>query len=84
MSRSLPTRTVPSLAALRNGETAELARLNVDPEAALRLMELGLIPGCRILMERRAPGGACVCRVDGCLLALRRETAERLEVAPVV
>jgi Fe2+ transport system protein FeoA len=83
MKRTLPTTTHPSLATLRNGESADLEELHVAAEAAVRLMELGLIPGCRILMERRAPGGACVCRVDGCLLALRRETAERLEVSRV-
>ncbi len=81
MKRTLPTAQGPSLAGLRNGESAELSKLHMDAEAATRLMELGLIPGCRVLMERRAPGGACVCRVDGCLLALRRETAERVEVA---
>lgn len=62
-----------------------LGRMNTAPEAAEWLMDLGLVPGCRILLEGRGPGGSCLCRVDGgCVLALRRETAERLEVVPTV
>ena len=74
---------VKTLATLRKGEAGRLDRLDLADDAAERLMELGLIPGCRVLMEGKGPGGSCLCSVDGCVLALRRETAERLEVTAV-
>ena len=74
-----------TVARLRRGQSALLDRIDTSHDAAERLMELGLVPGCRILLEGRGPGGSCLCRVDGgCVLALRRETAERLEVLPTV
>ncbi len=80
----LPRRLeLKTLATLKKGEAGRLDRLDLSDEAAERLMELGLIPGCRILMEGKGPGGSCLCSVDGCVLALRRETAERLEVSTV-
>lgn len=80
MPRRFPLKT---LATLKKGEAGRLDRLDLSADAAERLMELGLIPGCRVLMEGKGPGGSCLCSVDGCVLALRRETAERLEVSAV-
>jgi len=81
MKEDKPGKILP-LVQLQKGRGALLDRLNLTSEEAGRLMELGLIPGCRILVEGHGPGGACLCRVDGCVLALRRETAERLDVSP--
>lgn len=80
MTRRIELKT---LATLKKGEEGRLDRLDVTEEAAERLMELGLIPGCRVLLEGKGPGGSCLCSVDGCVLALRRETAERLEISEV-
>ena len=78
-----PVRLPMSVARLQRGQAALLDRIRTGPDVADRLMELGLVPGCRIRLEGRGPGGSCLCRVDGgCVLALRRETAERLEVLP--
>lgn len=80
MTRRIELKT---LATLKKGEEGRLDRLDVTDEAAERLMELGLIPGCRVLLEGKGPGGSCLCSVDGCVLALRRETAERLEISEI-
>ncbi|MCE7959097.1 MAG: ferrous iron transport protein A [Acidobacteria bacterium ACB2] len=71
-----PARTA---AELREGEEATLDRLDLPEDVARRLMELGFLPGHRILAAFRAPGGdPRVYRVDGSEIALRRETARHL------
>ena len=68
-----------SAAELRQGETAVLDRLDLPPEVAQRLMELGFIPGNIISAARSAPSGdPQVFRVDGSEVALRSETARNL------
>lgn len=72
-----------TLADLPLGGTAVISDLALPPEDAARLMELGFLPGTRVLAVRRAPGGdPCVFRVDGADIALRRETARRLRLEP--
>jgi Fe2+ transport system protein FeoA len=39
------------------------------------LLELGLMPGCRLCPVRRSPFGDPVLMVDGSLIAVRREMA---------
>jgi Fe2+ transport system protein FeoA len=56
-----------------------LGELALPPDDAARLMELGFVPGSRVIAVRAAPGGdPRVFRVDGAEVALRRETARRL------
>ncbi len=56
-----------------------LERLDLSDDQALRLMELGFLPGARVEAALSAPGGdPRVYRVDGSEFALRRETASRL------
>jgi len=75
--RKLPP--AASLAELRQGEHAVLERLDLPDDQALRLMELGFLPGARVEAALSAPGGdPRVYRVDGSEFALRRETASRL------
>ena len=70
-----------SLSELRPGEHGVLERLDLPDDQALRLMELGFLPGARIAAARSAPGGdPRVYRVDGSEFALRRETASRLKL----
>jgi ferrous iron transport protein A len=70
-----------SLSELRRGEHGILERLELPEDQALRLMELGFLPGTRIAAARSAPGGdPRVYRVDGSEFALRRETAARLKL----
>src|SRR5262249_23614644 len=71
-----------SLADLHAGEEAVLDVLDLPKDDALRLMELGFLPGNRVAAARHAPGGdPRVFRVDGAEIALRKETARRLRVA---
>jgi ferrous iron transport protein A len=68
-----------TLAELKEGENGILERLDLPPDVAQRLMELGFLPGTQITRALSAPGGdPRVFRVDGSEIALRRETASRL------
>lgn len=70
-----------SLSELRRGEHGVLEHLDVPEDQALRLMELGFIPGARVVAARSAPGGdPRVYQVDGSEFALRRETASHLKL----
>ncbi len=68
-----------SLAELPEGEAGVLEALDLPEDVALRLMELGFLPGTVIVAGRAAPGGdPRVFRVDGSEIALRNETARHL------
>lgn len=68
-----------SLMDLRKGEQGVLDRLELPEDVAIRLMELGFLPGTCVTAAASAPGGdPRVFRVDGSEIALRRETAECL------
>ena len=68
-----------SLADLREGEVGVLDSLDLPGDVALRLMELGFLPGSEVVAGKTAPGGdPRVFRVDGSEIALRRETARHL------
>jgi Fe2+ transport system protein FeoA len=70
-----------SLVDLRKGDTAILDRIDLPTEDARRLMELGFVPGTRIIAGFSAPGGdPRVFQVDGSEIALRRDTARLLKV----
>lgn len=48
-----------------------------------RLLDMGLLPNSRVVVERIAPGGEPVwIRVGGSQIALRREEAEAILVSP--
>ena len=68
-----------TLADLLEGEKGTLEFLDLPEDVALRLMELGFLPGAVIVAGKTAPGGdPRVFRVDGGEIALRRETARSL------
>lgn len=68
-----------TLADLPLGQSGVLAEFDIGPDDAARLMELGFLPGARVLAVGAAPGGdPRVFRVDGADVALRRETARLL------
>lgn len=70
-----------SLSSLRRGEHGVIDSLDLPEDQALRLMELGFLPGARIAAAGSAPGGdPRVYRVDGSEFALRRETASRIRL----
>lgn len=72
---------ISTLADLPFGRDAVLGELVLPPDDAARLMELGFLPGSRVLAVRAAPGGdPRVFRVDGAEIALRRETARHVRL----
>lgn len=75
-------RRVPrSLAELPEGETGIVESLELPEDVALRLMELGFLPGTPVVAGKSAPGGdPQVFRVDGSEIALRRETTRNILV----
>ncbi|HEX6133887.1 MAG TPA: FeoA family protein [Longimicrobiales bacterium] len=56
-------------------EMVELVRIDLPSDEVEPLLEVGLLPGCRLCPVRRTPFGDAVLMVDGALIALRRETA---------
>ncbi len=73
------SRAPVTLADLREGESGVVDSLQLPEDVALRLMELGFIPGTTVVAGRAAPGGdPRVYRVDGSEIALRRETTRHL------
>ncbi|MCC7176463.1 MAG: ferrous iron transport protein A [Bryobacterales bacterium] len=66
---------------LHRGEQGILDHIDLPPEAARRLMELGFVPGTLVTAAGCAPGGdPRVFRVDGTEVAVRRETAVHLKL----
>ncbi len=81
---SRPAASARSLAELSEGDTASVVTLDLEAEVAIRLMELGFIPGSRVTAGHSAPGGdPRVFRVDGSEVALRRETTRHIVVEAV-
>jgi ferrous iron transport protein A len=81
LNKNAASAAAPSLADLVPGESGVLTALDLPDADAQRLMELGFLPGCVIVAARSAPGGdPRVYRVEGTEIALRRDTASRLEV----
>ena len=80
----VPGAGLASLVDLRRGDAAVLERIDLPDEDALRLMELGFVPGTQVTAGQAAPGGdPRVFQVDGSEIALRRETAVHLKARPV-
>jgi Fe2+ transport system protein FeoA len=63
------------------GESAVLASIELPDSVGDHLMHLGFLPEAAIDVLRRAPAGdPTVYRVDGAEIALRRETAQYIQV----
>jgi ferrous iron transport protein A len=78
---SLPDK---SLAQLRIGESAVIDRFELPDEMSLRLMQMGMIPGCLVEAAHTAPAGdPVVYRVDGTEIALRRETTLNILISDI-
>ncbi len=69
------------LSDLTRGETAVVASIDDDGAVGRRLLDLGLLPGTRVRMLRRAPlGDPTVYELRGYRLCLRRHEGERVGV----
>ena len=68
---------------LSPGEGGLILKIDAEPAIVRRLMELGLVPGNRVDMIRRAPlGDPMEVTIQGVHLSLRRSEASRIHVAP--
>lgn len=66
------------------GSRCQLIEIEDPSENILRLMEMGLIPGTNVVIERTAPlNSPFSIRLPGCTLAVRREDAQHMVVAPL-
>lgn len=73
------------LAQVRDGSTAVVRRLVLPRATARRLMEMGLLPGTKVRVVRRAPlGDPIELRLRNYSLSIRREEAALIEVEPAV
>lgn len=67
------------LCALRPGEAARVARLEIAPGMRRRLLDLGFTEGTKVRCLFAAPGGDPKAYwVRGAIIALRREDAARI------
>lgn len=67
-----------TISALRRGAVGFINKFT-DDEVAQKLMSMGILPGTRIELVRRAPlGGGCYIKADNLLVALRTEEAARV------
>ena len=73
----------PRLDDIPVGEEVELQTMDLPESEMASLMERGVMPGCRLQLVRRSPFGDPVLRVEGTVLAVRRELAARLGVRRV-
>jgi ferrous iron transport protein A len=66
------------------GSRCRILSVDETSDSLLRLMEMGLIPGQSVVVERSAPfNSPFSVRLPGCTLAVRREDAEKVEVEPL-
>ncbi len=72
-----------ALSELAIGSTAVVTALDLPDEVQDHLMHLGFLPEATVEALRRAPAGdPTVYRIEGAEIALRRETARHIEIAP--
>ncbi len=65
------------------GSRCRVVAMDETSDNLLRLMEMGLIPGATVVIERTAPFRSPYgLRLAGCTLAIRRDDAHRVLVVP--
>lgn len=85
VSAPLITLEATPLAAVADGNSAIVRRLVLPRATARRLFEMGLLPGTRVRVVRRAPlGDPIELRLRNYSLSIRREEAALIEVEPAV
>ena len=70
-----------TLAELEVGQRAQVIDVTGDDSIAMRLMEMGLTPGCDVTYVGAAPlGDPLECELRGYRLSLRKAEAARVEI----
>lgn len=80
MSGGVASPELPRLDDIAIGREVELESIELPERELEALLERGILPGCRLTLVRRSPFGDPIVRVEGTVLALRRETASCLRV----
>jgi ferrous iron transport protein A len=71
----------PRLSQLQIGESATIEKFN-DDFLSLKLMEMGCMPGEKIVMEGVAPlGDPIIYNISGALMAMRKSEAETVVIS---
>jgi ferrous iron transport protein A len=66
------------------GDEAQVIEVGGQRNVARRLMEMGLLPGTRVRVVRRAPlGDPLEIRLRSYSLSIRRSEAEHIEIEPL-
>ena len=77
-NRTEETRDQKSVRDLKIGESGEICCLN-DPEMALKLLEMGCVPGTAVKLNSKAPfGDPVTIIVNDYTLSLRLDEAETI------
>lgn len=73
-----------TLADLAVGVTAQVDAIDLTDEISVRLLEMGLTPGCEVRVIGMAPlGDPLEIELRGYRLSLRRSEARRVQVTPL-
>ena len=73
-----------TLAQLGDGQSARVEQVDGEDTISLRLLEMGLTPGCEVQFVGRAPlGDPLEFSLRGYRLSLRKNEAERVRVTVV-
>lgn len=74
--------SIRTLDRLRIGESAQVQQIIGDDDVAIRLMEMGLIPGAQVKVIGAAPlGDPLELDVRGYCLSVRKAEAARVEIS---
>ena len=84
MAAAKEPQQVVTLAALNAGEKASIIRITGNDGIRRRLLDMGVITGALVEVERVAPlGDPMEVRIKGYHLTLRKEEAARIQVEPL-
>ncbi len=73
-----------TLSDLAPGKRGRICAIRANGPIRRRLLEMGVVPGEDVTMERCAPMGDPIeIRIRNCYLSLRREEADTVEIQPL-
>lgn len=72
------------LSELELGQNARILKVNGSGAVRRRMIDMGIVPGMEIIMERFAPlGDPIEIKLKGCHISLRKEEAENVLVEEI-
>jgi len=78
---ALPAPDSKSLADLKVGQSGTVLAID-DPYVGQKLMEMGIVPGCKLRLCNVAPLGCPICvQIDQATLTFRAEAAKHIMLA---